>query len=57
MILKIVSYIVQVMMFITSIEDKELRIKYGNAGRVIVEKRFAIDNVVKETINVFKKDF
>ena len=37
------------------IEDRELRIKYGNAGRMIVEERFAIDNVVKETINVYKK--
>lgn len=37
------------------IEDRELRTKYGNAGRVIAEERFAIDNVVKETINVYKK--
>ncbi|MCF6156985.1 MAG: glycosyltransferase family 1 protein [wastewater metagenome] len=37
------------------IDDRELRFQYGNAGRVIVEKRFAINTVIEETINVYKK--
>jgi glycosyltransferase involved in cell wall biosynthesis len=37
------------------IEDLELRNKYGNAGRRIVEERFTADKVVEGTLAVYKR--
>lgn len=37
------------------IEDPDLRLKYGNAGRRIVEERFTADKVVEGTLAVYKR--
>ena len=37
------------------IEDRELRLKFGDAGRKIVEERFTVDKMVEGTLKVYQR--
>lgn len=37
------------------IENRALRLKYGNAGRTLVEEKFTVDKMVEGTISFYKK--